>query len=214
MTSALSRLDIRASAEARRSTRSDPWSLRIVRSGSAEDLSRIFLAPKPEDPKAPLARIRDAHHMLARLMAEDKPVVEISAITGYAPARIRTLQDDPAMRELVAHYSEVKVFAEADIKAQVQHVALAAKDVLLERLETEPDSFSNKDLTTLLQAGLDRIGHGPSSSHNVNLNDPSKVIERLGALMSQEKGRIIPRDSIEATFTVIPDDTLAQSAET
>lgn len=198
-------LDIRQAAVARRSSRQEPWQVHFAREIGPEDLGLLHngIMQAPQDPKAPLASLREPHHMLARLLAEGKPVVEVSAITGYSTSRIRTLQGDPAFRELMAHYEEAVVFAEADVQAQIKHVALTAGAILQERLEVDPDSFSNKDLKELFQTGLDRIGHGPTTKHQHTITDPTHIIEALKQAQAQEGGRIIAKGAITAEFTEV-----------
>jgi hypothetical protein len=149
------------------------------------------------DQRAPLAKIRDPHHTLARLVAQDKPVVEIAAITGYTPDRIRTLNIDPAFKELVHHYTMEQQSADADITAQIKHVTLSVLSEIQTRIEDEPEAFSNKELRDLAMAGLDRIGHGPSSKVDVRVTNTAKVIEAMNAQIQQDRGgRVLSRDEV------------------
>ena len=189
-----------------RAARQRPWTVEFERDMTEQDLLLVHSVsgPQPSKPNAPLAAIRDPHHMLARLLAEGKPIVEVSAVTGYSTTRIRTLQADPSFKELIAHYSEQKLFAEADITAQVKHIALTAGAVLQERLEAEPDSFSNEELRRLHEGSLDRIGHGPSANVNHSINNPAEILAALkDALVVENRGTIIHRKEIEASYEVI-----------
>lgn len=205
-------LDIRDTALRRRSTRSEPWQLVYDRDLTADDLVLLSaaLTHVPDDLKAPLARIGEPHHALARAVAQGKGNVEISALYGYSPSRIATLRDDPTFQELVLHYEEQFESARADIDSQVQHLALKAKQILLDRMDEEPDSFSNKDLKDMMTAGLDRIGHGPSSTHRVDINNPARALEAMTAeLDRQAKGRVLSRAeaaTLEAEYTEVPTD--------
>lgn len=190
-------LDIKDSVLARHSAKRQPWQVQFAREITDEDL--VLLAGSfyaPADPKAPLANIRDPHHTLARLIALDKPVVEVSAITGYSPARINTLRHDPAFKELVAHYAEIENASKADISEQIKGAALSSLSILQERLDQDPDSFSNKELREIMQAGLDRIGFGPQSKIDVRVNDTAKIIEQMAAMMKQESGAILSANEI------------------
>lgn len=181
-------LDVRAAAQARRSSKEAPWQVTAVRLLVPEDLLQMqtLAGDPPENAKAPLSRIRDPHHMLARLLAGGTSVVEASAIVGYSTSRIYTLKADPAFKELLSHYEAKTLAAEADIHAQIKHASLTALSVLQERLETCPEDFSQKDLKDIAYNGLDRIGHGPSSTHNINLNDPREVIAQIRTVLEQE----------------------------
>lgn len=196
-------MDLRAKLR-ERGRRVAPWSLRYERQITEQDLILLHaVSREAPSAKAPLSAVRDPHHMLARLLAAGKTAVAVSAITGYSTQRIRTLEADPAFRELLAHYSELQVFEQADIQAQIKHVSLTAGQMLQERMEADPDSFSNKELRELFATGLDRIGHGPSSKLNVNINDPAKIIEQVKAeLRQEESGRVISRaEIIEVEYT-------------
>lgn len=196
------RLEIRELGLARRSTPPATWRFVNIQSLTHETLTVILTAyPGAPDPKAPLAAIRAPHHMLARFVAEGKPAVEISAITGYTPTRIQQLQRDPSFVELVAHYEEQQVMAEADIHAQVRHVAMTAGQILMERLEKEPEEFSTRELQSLFTSGLDRIGHGPGSRIDIRTTDTAQVIDALQS-SSNNGGRVISRFT-EAEFTEI-----------
>lgn len=204
------RLDITALAIARRSTDQRTWTIVQVRAMTREDLALVLTTPLGEaDPKAPLARISAPHHFMAKLLAQGKEPVEVSRITGYTPARINTLLNDPCFSELIAHYEAEVVAAEADIQAQIQHIALTAGQLLQERLEDNPEAFSTKDLQSLFNSGLDRIGHGPGSKVQVNVNDPAKIIDTLKESLSQaSSGRVISKaEVIDAEFAEPQNDT-------
>lgn len=198
----------RQAAIARRSARAQPWSLEFAREIGSEDLLALSAITKLDpDPKAPLARLHAPHHMMARLVAEGKADAAISAITGYTPARIRTLKADPAFSELVNHYEEQVKAEGADVQAQVQGVALMALHEIRDRLENDPSQFNNKELRELMTSGLDRTGHGPSSKQTVNINDPNGVIEGLRAMMAREtRGRVLSRDTIDVSYTELRDE--------
>ena len=198
-------LDIKDALVARHSARREPWQVAFDREIGPEDLVLLqgtFYAPT--NTKAPLAAIRDPHHTLARLVAQDKAVVEISAITGYTPSRIYTLKADPAFRELVAHYAEQEASAKADVHQQIQATALTALQILHERLEETPDEFSNKELREILTAGFDRTGFGPSSKVDVRFNDTAKIIEQTRLQLEAERqGRVISKTEITTEFSYV-----------
>lgn len=200
------RLDVRSLSLSKRSVDIEPWYVASVRPATREDYVLVISAhPAAPDPRAPLARISAPHHMLAKLVAEGKENAEISAITGYSPNRISVLKKDPAFSELVTHYEQYIIEAEANIHAQIQHIALTAMQHLQERLDEEPEKFSIKDLQSLANNGLDRIGYGPSSKLNVNVNDPAKVLQTLQeAMQTEREGRILSRKEIEATYVEVP----------
>lgn len=187
-------LDIRDGAYGRTSAKTVPWHLEILREISPEDLSLLSSPADPCNSAAPLAKIRAPHHLMAQYIAQGKSRVEISALLGYTPSRIATLEKDPAFMELIAHYTEIAIMAEADVSAQIKHVALAASQELMDRLEEDPSAFTNKELLDLRNSSLDRFGFGPSSTQNINVNNTAKLIESLVAQAQNETlGKIIPK---------------------
>ncbi len=203
--------DIRDAAVARRSARVKPWQLTLVREVIEEDMVVISSASGfAPDPRAPLATIRDPHHTLARLVAAGEPNVKIAAVTGYSPGRISTLKNDPAFLELVHHYEMDLEEIKSDVTMQLRHASLTAMQILQERLENEPESFKNKELQDLAMAGFDRTGNGPKSTTEVNLNDPTKVVESLATIVSQQMGRVLSRKEIEAEYTEISHEPSAE----
>lgn len=190
-------------APQRQSTRVVPWQLEYARDIGPEELVLLHTVSKlPTNSRAPLAKLRAPHHTLAQMLANGDGVIIVSRVTGYAAARIRTLQADPAFEELVAFYTEQKVHAEADVTKSIAHVAMTATQILQERLEEEPESFSNKDLLAVQMAQLDRTGHGPQSKKTVEINDPRGVLAEIKQIMAREnRAVIVPRsDPIEANY--------------
>lgn len=196
-------IDQRAALRTKRSTRSTPWQLEYAREIGEKDL--LLLAQTgsnlPDKPLAPLAAIRDPHHTMAKMVAEGKDPITISRICGYTPARIKTFLQDPSFQELVVHYQEESIFADGDVTLQVKHLALVAGATLRERLEENPDSFTNEELRKIHESGLDRIGHGPSSSLKVT-PDGGRVLQAL-AMALETTGRVIPKAELETTYEVI-----------
>lgn len=210
----INRLDIREIAIGRSSALPAPWQITGAREMTREDMI-LLLAPHTPDPKAPLARISAPHHMLAKLVAVGKEPVEISMITGYKPERIRTLQRDPSFMELVAHYEATTVTLEADMVAQITHITLSVGQRLQEKLDDPDAVFTTKELRELFTAGLDRVGHGPTSKSVLTVNDPTRVLDKLNNILATEsRGRVLPRDVITAEFTEVTNDRPTSSSGT
>ncbi len=51
-----------------------------------------------------IAKLRDQHHIMARLFVSGLSNAEVAAETGYTIARVSVLRGSPAMEELVAKY--------------------------------------------------------------------------------------------------------------
>jgi len=193
-------------APKRQSTRVVPWQLEFAREIGPEELVLLHSVSKlPTNSKAPLAKLRAPHHTLAQMLANGDEVLVVSRVTGYAPARIRTLMADPAFDELISFYAEQKVHAEQDVAKSIAHVGMTATQILQERLEEEPESFSNKDLLALQTAQLDRSGHGPQSKKTVEISDPRNVLAEMRQLMAIEnRAVVVSRDEpIDANYEEI-----------
>lgn len=207
-------LDVRLAAVSRRSRRNDEWRIAISREITKEDLILLHgISREMPDAKAPLGNIREPHHMMAKLLAKGTDEIHVSAITGYSLQRIRTLKIDPAFRELVSFYETEEVFHNADVEAQIRHVSLTAGSILCERLEDDPESFSNKELQAMFTAGVDRLGHGPSSKVNVNVNNPAAIISALrDELLMESQNSVISRQTIDVSYREVSSDE-AQTRE-
>ena len=122
-----------------------------------------------------LKKLRDAHHGLARLVAEGRTGGEISAITGYSQSRISILQADPAFAELVSHYREHLEELADEVAADGFAKLAALRNDLIEeahdRVLDAPELITFDQLLDGIKTSADRTGLGPSSrSTNLNFN--------------------------------------------
>ncbi len=56
--------------------------------------------------RARIAKLRDSHHIMARLFVSGLTLVEVASETGYSIARVSVLRNSPAMQELIAKYRD------------------------------------------------------------------------------------------------------------
>ena len=122
-------------------------------------LLKLEKASKP----APLKRLHDSHHTLARLVAEGVAHMEISLITGYAISRISILLGDPSFAELVEFYRGAKREAVADVELRMKHLLVDTIQEMHERLQDDPESVSYDELQKNAKLLADRTGFGPTS---------------------------------------------------
>lgn len=130
-----------------------------------------------------IKKLTERHHQLARCFASGMSASEAAATVGLQPARISNLRRSPAFVELVEHYKSVVEMQFADFAEQM---AGLAKDAVLEirdRLEEEPEKFSNGMLLEVAKAFADRTGFGPSSKTEVTLNT------QLGSRLDEARKR-------------------------
>jgi hypothetical protein len=119
--------------------------IRVVREITRDDLKFIASAPSSES-KGAVQTLRAAHHQVARMLSQGRPLAEVSLTTGYSSNYIRRLQDDPTFQELLAHYGAEQDLVLADVWGQMRDLGLDTLAQLRERLENEPKTFSNTQL--------------------------------------------------------------------
>ena len=145
-----------------------PLSFQVTRQLQAEDLARLA-EPRGSEPST-IKKLRERHHALAKLLAQGTPPGEAGMICGYVGSRVSILLSDPAFKELVTFYRESVTERYFDMHEAAAALGRDAIEELHERLEDEPESFTIPALMELSKTMMDRVGHGPSSSQNINVN--------------------------------------------
>lgn len=163
----------------------------VVRELNEADIQTLWTAPEGglESSTPAILRIKNSHHMLARLLAEGRKDVECSQITGYSPNRISILKRDPAFKELLEYYKSQVSEAFVNVHERLATVGLAAVEELHERLEEAPQGFANRELMELAELGLDRAGFGPKSTTNVNVGVALVSSDKLAELKAEAARR-------------------------
>lgn len=105
---------------------------------------------------AGLKRLRHTHHLLAMVLAEGASHSQASALTGYSPNTINLLNQDPAFKDLIAHYRTATMAEFEDIRRRAASLGLSFLDELQERLEETPETFTNKEVKECASMLLDR----------------------------------------------------------
>lgn len=137
-----------------------------IRPLEPEDLMQ---QPAPENSVSFATKtLRTRHHKLARLIASGTYTqVQMSELSGYSPARISTLMTDPAFIDLVDQYKEQVAEVFFSQQERLADLLMDSTDLLAERMEEDPDSFTNNQLLEILKNSADRTGHGVSSTQLV-----------------------------------------------
>lgn len=123
-----------------------------------------------------LAKIRDSHHMVARLMASGLKLWEVAQRTGFSVARLSVLSKDPSIIELVAHYRNLvtedwRENVDSIIEDNLAALRLSSR-MLRDRLEDADEGeaeVSTKELIAIKADAADRFGYG-KKTHNTNVN--------------------------------------------
>lgn len=130
-----------------------------------------------------LKKLSERHHQLARCLASGMTVGEAAHTVGLNYGRVSMLKTSPAFVELVEHYKSVVDMQFADFAGQMAGLAKDAVLEIRERLEEEPEKFSNGMLLEVAKAFADRTGFGPSSKTEVTLNT------QLGSRLDEARKR-------------------------
>lgn len=167
---------------------------------TAADLERLreprFVATSPQ-------KLRDSHHMIARLAASGKRPGEIAALVGYSRERVTVLLLSPAMEELVAVY-RAKV-DEAFVESQDAFFELATRNMLaaerhiadhIAELDESGELLPVRTALAISRDAADRFGYG-KKTQNLNINvDFASQLER--AIKRSGKG-----PALEGTTTTV-----------
>lgn len=142
---------------------------REVRALRAADLA--LLGEEKGSRAEPIKRLMQRHHGLARLLASGVAPGEAAIIMDYSGSRVSLLQADPMFAELVEFYKGEVHDQYREMHERMAGLGADALQELQERMEADPESFSNTMLLDVVKSLADRTGHGPSStSTNVNVN--------------------------------------------
>jgi len=168
--------------------KAQPLGAEVIRELTSSDLGLL----KTERGIKPthIQRITDRHHALARCLATGMGAAEASLVTGYTPSRISVLRGDPAFEELIAFYTGAKGQAVLDYQEKLAIARNMATDILIERMEDNPETIDAGLALDVVKVSADRTGHGPKATTvnvNVNLGDRMRAArERAAALPSRE----------------------------
>src|SRR6202012_5010477 len=127
----------------------------IVRELDDSDLPTI-LNPPPVGSSVPTVKeLRSAHHQVAQLIAQGVPQVQISLMTGMSQSRISILKtQDPAFQELVSYYQTQKEAIFVDVLERMKSLGIATLDKIQEQLDSNPGSWSKRELMELAELTL------------------------------------------------------------
>lgn len=140
----------------------------------------LALLDQPRGSQAPtIKRLKDSHHGLARALAGGMKPAEASAITGYSLSRISILQADPTFQELLAHYRNNAEAEFKDLHARMASLSMDFANELQYRIDEQPDSFENKELTDAIKVLADRTGHAPVTRQISSVNYRVDISARI-----------------------------------
>jgi len=145
--------------------------------GDLDELDRL-----QERPSA-IKRIRDHHHLIARLVAEGKRTTDIANEVGLSISRVSILKGDPTFKQLVEmyrmNYNQLADAAYADVKKKAAILEMESIEHRLDQYYEDPDSISAAEARAdgaWARSIIDSDRIGKSVSVHGNLND----LQRMG----------------------------------
>lgn len=155
-------------------------------------------------PPQMLKTIRTSHHRVARFLADGMTPIQVAAITGYSVDRIYGLQQDTVFKGLLKHYTDAVEEHITDTAGLVLDLANDALGVLSERMESDSESFTVKELTELSKVTLDRSGHSPvHKSENLNINCSAELVKEANDLIrKRNENQVNILDAREVTQAI------------
>lgn len=144
-----------------------------------------------------VAKLRDPHHRLARLIASGLRPPEAAARCGFSVSRVYVLNIDPTFQDLVASYR--KEVDAAFVQSQDEYYETATANMLkaerqiaekLEAAEEEGELLPTRDLIAISRDAADRFGYGKKQTNlNVNVDFAAKLekaIQRSGKVIDNQ----------------------------
>lgn len=150
--------------------------------GPVRDVELDEVIPPAKPPS--IARLRESHHAVARLIAKGLRVAEVSSQTGYSISRLSILQNDPSFIELVAFYREDSERVSKEMEAQFLLVGLDFMQELHERLLDSPNELSDAMILEAAKQFLDRAGFSP-----INRSISKSMVMNYGDRLDRANGR-------------------------
>lgn len=122
-------------------------------------------------PEINLKHLRHTHHRLAQLLSNGMDETVAAKLCNYSHERVWQLKQDPAFRDLLAHYTGRVDEEFSDFVTAAAGLGMDTLQELQRRLDEDPEQFSTGALMKLLETTADRTGNGPMAKNlNVNIN--------------------------------------------
>ena len=149
-----------------------------------------------------IQKIRDSHHIIARLISTGMTLREVAENTGYSISRISILRNTPSVIELIEHYRNLDTGAWLKGRDLYNDQLLRLRMKAARQMEEQLDSADESDepiplnrLISIMDSTSDRTGyHRKSSTENININyamNLEKAIARVKSIkvIEQEPSR-------------------------
>lgn len=179
-----------------------PLELEVLGGVDVSDLVERTTAELQTSEAPSIARLRQIHHEIARLLASGLTETEVAASTGYSLSRISILKRDPSFKELLAYYAARSEEQFLDVRKRLAILGTDAVAELQDRLDYKPDSLTNTQLIEITKTTLDRAGFSPvSKSENVQVLLTGDELEKLKQNIGGGNVRIVESLSSDSRST-------------
>lgn len=148
-------------AETTKGKQLSPLEIEVLGAIDVQDLVERSVQPVETSQAPKLARLRQIHHEIARMLSSGLTETEVAASTGYSQSRISILKADPSFKELLAYYASRQEEIFVDVRKRLAMLGTDAVAELQDRLDFKPDSLTNTQLIEITKASLDRAGFNP-----------------------------------------------------
>lgn len=154
--------------------------IRSVRPMTKSDLEAL----RQPSSRVRLLKLRDAHHIIARLSVLGLTNREIAAETGYSEARISIIKGAPAMIELIEKYraTDNEKFAQSrdqyydDVVSAGRRAWRKINDALEADDDNEVTEIPLDKLLKIASDSADRVGyHKRSTKENINIDFAARL---------------------------------------
>jgi len=201
----IAELDLGGSAPARSDTLERPrlqgrlpteFHVAYSRDLLSSDIEALKL-PRGTAPRS-LVRIHASHHALARCLATGMKATQAALVTGYSTGRISQLVNDSAFAALVEDYRQEVKGVFADLGERMANCSLDFIELLQERREEAPESFTIPMILDVVKAFADRTGFGPGQEVHLKMDrdfidrPPRETAEEWAARRARELGGEAP----------------------
>lgn len=168
--------------------------IKSVRSMTREDLQ--FLREKSARPV--IQKLRESHHIIARLAASGMTTREIAAEVGYTETRVGLLRNTPAMKELIARYMDM----DTDEWRKSRDTNWDAMQSLMRRtVRKANDAFEDDEdkneiplhvTLKYMDSMLDRLGyHRKSTKENINMDFAASLERAIAERAKVIEGKVL-----------------------
>jgi len=169
-----------------------PLEVEVLDAIDVSDLVERAASPISTSEAPSIAKLRQIHHEIARLLASGLNETEVAASTGYSISRVSILKQDPSFKELLAYYSQKSEEAFIDVRKRLAMLGTDAVAELQDRLDFKPDSLTNTQLIEITKATLDRAGYNPvAKSENVQVLLTGDELARMKSKIGGANVRVV-----------------------